>query len=60
MENNKIKTGDRVVRAESLYTQTEYHKKTKMSRSSIKYRLLTGTLPSIKVNGTELIILEEK
>lgn len=60
MQNTFIESGDRVVKADSLYTQTEYHRKTKMPRTTIKYKLLTGALPTVVVNGLILIILEEE
>lgn len=60
MRKTKIKDKERLVDAENLYTITEYAKITNVEPSTVKYRIFTGKLESVKFNGSELVIGREE
>lgn len=58
MENKKIKHNGEVIDSARLYTITEYSRTFGVPLQTVKYRVLAGTIPVLKVNGSKLVISE--
>jgi len=60
MENLKVKHKEEVVDSTKLFTLTSYSNTFGVPLSTVKYQMLAGILKTMEVNGTTLIIREEK
>lgn len=56
MRNTKIKHKGGTVDSNNLYSISEYARILGVEPSTVKYRVLTGKLDSVKFNGSELVI----
>lgn len=59
MENTKVKHGEDVIESGKLFTLSEYARQFNVPISTVKYQMLSGSLKTLKVNGSTLIIRED-
>jgi hypothetical protein len=58
MSINNRQVSDQIVNAKHLWTKTEYARKLGITAPSVDARVLRGTLKSVQINGSSLVVDE--